>query len=204
MPGANLFVAAGAAIGAGVGAAAGFGISRMTARRAAPPSEPDRSPAATPLEGPEEPDGGPKALPSPQPASAAKHVVFDVGTYYLTTNSEFYTPLDRFYNMLQFKEERIAFADIVVAIDGILGMEILLNARNPITAAQIPKVAQRARNKAKQALYAIIDFSDERRPSPTKKSTMRDLAESMLKVIDEIILQMHTTIAAEPITEQKA
>ena len=131
-----------------------------------------------------------------------KHDIYGIGTHYLTSNSEFYTPLTRFHDFLQFKEEREAFADLVVAIDGILGMEILLNARTPMTAAQIPTVAQRARNMARLALKAIIDFSQEQRPSATKQSTMKSVGTSILTVIDEIITGMYRTIAAEPITER--
>lgn len=202
----NIFVAAGAVVGAGVGAAAGFGLSRVARRKAAVPGTPkveelpddddDARQPGTPAA------GTPKALPSPSPTKAGKHTVFDTASHYLTTNSEFYTPLDRFYNMLQFKEEREAFGEIVVAVDGLMGMEILLNARSPVTAAKIPSVAQRARNKAKQAFAAIVEFSHEQRPSQTKRSTMQELADSMLKIMDEIITAMHQTIAAAPITER--
>ena len=191
---------------------------------AQPSAEPDAQPSAEPNAQPSaEPDtqpssGGagkpsdasispPATAPPPEPTVAtpkkSKHTVFDSGTYYLTPNSEFFTPLSRFYNLMQFQEEREAFKNVIVAIDGILGMEILLNARAPVTAAQIPGVAQRARNQAKQALQAIIDFSHEQRPSETKRGSMKELGNSLLTVIDEIIADMHKTIAAAPITDAR-
>ena len=105
--------------------------------------------------------------------------------------------------MLQFKEERDAFAEVIMCIDNLLGMEILLNARTPVVGTKIPNVAQRARNRAKAALAAIMAFSNEKRPSTTKLSTMQSISDGLVETVDEIIKGMHTTIAAAPIIEKQ-
>ena len=204
----SVCVGIGAMLGLGFGAATGYGVSRVL-RKQQPPIE-------TPLPELTEGDAA-ETTPSnvqspelkkvsgtdaPKPVGKGTHVLFETTTHYLTRNSEFFAPLDRFYQMLQFKEEKDAFVSVVTALDNLLGMETLLNARTPVAAAAIPSLAQRTRNKIKAGLHIIVQFSDEKRPSPTKKGAMQSIVDDMLKTIDEIIKGLHQTIAAAPMTNR--
>jgi len=190
-----MFVGAGAAVGLAVGSLAGFGVSRIVQnhRRRQPPSAP--AIADTP---------GAAKPPADRPMAAAAqskgaHEVFSVKTHYLTRNSEFYTPLDRFATFLQFAEERASFQRVIEAIDNLLGMEVLLNTQDPVSATAIPVVAQKARNQAKELLTSIVQFSQEQRPSPSKKKDMETIRDEMTQIMDEILQGMHQTIAAVPV-----
>lgn len=207
--GASVCIGIGAMLGLGVGAATGYGVSRALKKQ--------HTQVKTPLpeltdedasnidfsatQSPAEPEKVAEA-DAPKPGKEGTHDLFGTTTHYLTRNSEFFAPLDRFYQMLQFKEEKDAFVSVVTSLDNLLGMEILLNARTPVAAAAIPSLAQRTRNKIKAGLRIIVQFSDEKRPSPTKKGAMQSIVDDMLKTIDEIIKGLHRTIAAAPMTSR--
>ena len=197
MSGAVLYAGIGAAVGAIIGGGSGFGLyqSRRTISKSKEtPKE---------IEAPQEESTLPAKAISPAKAASSKkarHSVFETKTHYLTTNSEFYSPLDRFYTFLQFKEERAAFSRLIEHIDDLLGMEMMLMARNPVSKAAMPTIAQNLRNKAVQLMQDIIAFSKEQRPSPTKEKAMEAVRQDMTRTMDEIISDMHRTVAAEPMS----
>lgn len=142
--------------------------------------------------------------PAPLPAIApptgkeATHAVFETKTRYLTTSNEFYIPLDRFHMYLMFAEEKEAFAATVAAIDDLVGLEELITARNPVMLTAIPTMGQRARNEAKRLMTAIIEFNQSQRPSQIKRGKMESLRDDLVKIMDEIVGQMHRTLATRP------
>lgn len=191
----GMFVGAGAAVGLAVGGLAGFGVSRVVQnRRRLRPASQTGTPAAPAIANA---SSATKSMAVVQPKGT--HDIFSVKTHYLTRNSEFYTPLDRFATFLQFAEERASFQRVVEAIDNLLGMEVLLNTQDPISATAIPVVAQKARNQAKELLTSIVQFSQEQRPSPSKKKDMETIRDEMTQIMDEILQGMHQTIAAVPV-----
>jgi len=135
-------------------------------------------------------------------AKPAKHEVFEVPTHYLSEANEFFIPLDRFHMYIMFQEERPLFAQLVEAIDNIVGLDEMLTARTPVARSAIPVIAQTARNRASKLMRVIIDFNHERRPSKIKKEKMETLRTDIVKILDEIIVGMHTTLAQRPIGQR--
>lgn len=211
---AGYCIGVGAMLGLGAGAAAGYGVSRVISKEKphvpAIEAEQDEKEASVlePLVGNADAPSNTEASPTPkidQPSASAKgktHNIFDTTTHYLTQNSEFFTPLDRLSQYLQFKEEKDTLSVVVRDLDCILGMEILLNTRTPVAAVAIPSIAQKTRNRVKASLGVIVQFSNEERPSETKRGSMQEIADDIMKTVDEIIQGLHQTVAAAPITEQ--
>lgn len=133
------------------------------------------------------------------PTLKSKFEVFDTKTYYFNTTNEFYTILLGFEKFLQFEEEREGFRAVIGHIDNMLGMEILLGTRMPVGALAFPTMAQSARNAVVNIMRDIVTFSDEQRPSPTKKKDMTTIIKNVTKILDEIILNMHKKLAAKPL-----
>lgn len=192
-----LFLGAGAGAGALVGAAAGFFLHKQKKTK---PKTAEKVPA---LEG-----AGSKSAVSAVPAvksssKAAPREIFGVQVKYLTTSNEFYTTLARFETYLQFKAERQTFKTVVEHIDNLLGMDALLHGRTPVAKAALPNLAETARRKVMHALNDIIDFSNEERPSPTKKENMTTIKEEINEALLAIVKDMNRALAAQPIVIKK-
>jgi len=136
---------------------------------------------------------------SPARSPKGKFEVFGAKTRYFNQNHDFFTLMKRLENYLQFKEEREAYTRVAEHIDNLLGMENLLNAREPISKSSLPTVAQSARNSALRLLTDIVKFSDKQRPSPTKRETMTTIVEEIQAAMDDVILDMQKVLAAKPV-----
>lgn len=217
----------GAAVGGIIGVAAGWGVGVLVQKKrlAAQPTDDQEDAGPIPIHfvpptarAPEAPTSpvAPTALPvpalpaapatlsSPPKGKVAEHEFFDTKTRYLTTSNEFYVPLDRFYMYLMFDEEKEAFKQLVSAIDDLVGLEEMITARKPVMITAIPTLAQRARNEAKRLMEVIIAFNDSARPSSIKKAKMETLKTDIVLIMDEIVVQTHTTLAARPVGGQVA
>lgn len=200
-----VYVGIGAAAGAAIGGAAGFVIRRQL-KGVSKKKVPAVSPAA-PSMAPSVTGNAPAALPAPvenKKAESKKGAkpgleLFGVKVTYLTSSSEFYTMLVRFETYLQFATERDSFKAVVENIDNLIGLEALLHGRNPISKAALPNVAETARRKILQILTDIIEFSNEERPSPTKKETMVGIRDEINNNMLEIVKDMNRALAAMPV-----
>lgn len=191
----HMFLGAGAGVGALVGAGAGYFLHQqkhLTKKGAAVlPNAANKAPEAL------------TSTPS-KPKTTTKGKVaqelFGVQVTNLTTSSEFYTMLVRFETYLQFKEEREMFKFAVEHVDNLLAMDALLHGRNPVARAALPNLAETARRKVIRALNDIIDFSNEERPSPTKKENMTTIKDEINNELLAIVKDMNRALAAQPIT----
>jgi hypothetical protein len=193
-----LYVGIGTGVGAAIGGAAGFVLRRHKTKSkpkaaapkvvGSPPPVVSAAPALTAA------PAAPKST-----SKGASKMLFDVKVTYFTTSSEFYTMLVRFENYLQFATERDSFKAVVENIDNLLGLETLLHGRNPISKAAMPNLAENARRKILQILKDIIAFSDEQRPSPTKKEAMNTIKDEINNNMLEIVKDMNRALAAMPV-----
>ena len=192
-----LRVVAGSAIGAMGGGGVGLATKKKKPKSvgaADPNASQDDQPPADPAQAPPL-DTAPKLTPH---APAARYEVFGVPTHYMTTSNELYTTMDRFYNLLQFAEEQRSFERVITHLDHLLGMEIMLATRVPVARNAIPSLAHRVVRGATKTLDAIVQFSQEKRPSATKLATLTSIRTELVEALDEIVTSMHRTLAAEP------
>lgn len=188
-----IFLGAGAGVGALVGAAAGYAVHRQKQGKPKPPT--------AKLEPEPKDSKAPAAPTSSSKSSTTKSAreLFGAKVKYLTTSSEFYTMLVRFENYLQFKTERASFVTAVEHVDNLLGMDALLNGHKPIAKAALPNLAEVARRKVLAALNDIIAYSDQERPSPTKKESMTSIKDEINEALLSIVKDMNRALAAQPI-----
>jgi hypothetical protein len=197
-------------VGGGLGALVGTGIGYMLDRWAGPkPDAPKDAKAALAPNAENPPPStvrtgspAPSKLSLAKPTKPAPHEVFGVSTFYLTTSNELFVPLTQFELLLQFKEEREAFSEAIAAIDDIFGFESLLLTKNPLSNIQLPILAQVARNRVRQLLQNIVDFSNEQRPSPTKKKSMEGYVQTVLQNLDGVLTHMHRQHAATTVYDE--
>ena len=146
----------------------------------------------------------PKQTTSPKEAKSIKQStpqteeLFGVKVTYLLSSNEFYTMLVRFENYLQFATERDSLKSAVQDMDNFLGMETLLHGRDPISKAAIPALAELARRKVIDVLNNIVEFSNEQRPSSTKKEAMNGIKNEINENMLAIVKDMNRALAALP------
>lgn len=179
----------------------------------APPLSPARTPepatttseAVTFPKRPSVEDPPPATTTASPPAVAkkrkGKHTVFDINTHYFTTNTEFYVMLSRFYEYVMFPEEKEAFAVAVQRIDNLLGLDILIHAREPMSKAAIPSIAQSNRNEALRQLKWIVENQNEQRPSTTKHEAMTTMLTDITTAMDQIVNDMSRLVALQPVRD---
>jgi hypothetical protein len=186
-------------IGAGLGAV--FGAAGYMAKGKLKPSK-KSSPATSAITSTTSTPAVTTATTTNLKSSARQ--LFGADVRYLLPSSEFYTMLVRFENYLQFATEREALKSAVEHIDNFVGMEALLHGRNPIAKAALPTLAESARRKILQILNDMIEFSNEERPSATKKEAMAAIKDEINQAMLAIVKDMNRALAALPMyTKQK-
>lgn len=177
------FVAIGAGVGAILGSGAGFGAWKISNKKRGIKPKPNEQIVD-------------KSVKEPSiPKRSSKFKIFGFDTYYLSHSNNFYSELLSLNQYLQFEEEKEVFGNIIAHIDNLLGLDYMLTTQEPITKEKIPSFAQSARNSTKKCLDVIIKFSDEKRPSPTKKKSMTEVANGIVDMMDDMIKNMHRMVA---------
>lgn len=181
----------GAMLGSGAGATA-YTIKKKKQRT--PPEPPAMAESAI-AEPPEEGRRNPRPV---------RHEVFGVPTRYFTSNSEFYVPLTRLEEYLQWDPETALFQAIVARIDVFIGQHLLLASGKSVSGVAIPVEAQKIRNDVMRALREIVDFSDAERKSTMKRAAMTELVSEIQKLLDGNITNMHRVVASRPLRASPA
>lgn len=191
-----------AGIGAGVGAICG-GVAGYVFNKKSTTGTKKTTPITAKASSPKE-AMDPKQTTSPKEAKSIKQStpqteeLFGVKVTYLLSSNEFYTMLVRFENYLQFATERDSLKSAVQDMDNFLGMETLLHGRDPISKAAIPALAELARRKVIDVLNNIVEFSNEQRPSSTKKEAMNGIKNEINENMLAIVKDMNRALAALP------
>jgi hypothetical protein len=84
---------------------------------------------------------------------------------------------------------------VVAHVDNLLGLDVLMHARSPLSRAAIPAVAQANLNEAKRHLEWIVDNNEKERHAPTKLATMTTIKDDALQNMTEIVQNMHRLVA---------
>jgi len=138
---------------------------------------------------------------NPRPA---KHQMFGVPTRYFTSGSEFYVPLTRLEEYLQWDPETALFQAIVSRIDVFVGQHLLLASGKAISGIAIPVEAQKIRNDIIRALSEIVEFSHTERKAEMKRTAMLELVDEIKKLLDGNIANMHKVVASRPLRASPA
>lgn len=200
-----LYAGIGAGVGAICGGVAGYVFNKKSttgAKKTTPITAKASSPkgSSSPKEAtdPKEAATSPKEAKSIKQSTPQTEELFGVKVTYLLSSNEFYTMLVRFENYLQFATERDSLKSAVQDMDNFLGMETLLHGRDPISKAAIPALAELARRKVIDVLNNIVEFSNEQRPSSTKKEAMNGIKNEINDNMLAIVKDMNRALAALP------
>ena len=194
-----LYAGIGAGVGAICGGVAGYVFNKKSTTGAKKTTPITAKASSSPKEAMD-----PKQTTSPKEAKSIKQStpqteeLFGVKVTYLLSSNEFYTMLVRFENYLQFATERDSLKSAVQDMDNFLGMETLLHGRDPISKAAIPALAELARRKVIDVLNNIVEFSNEQRPSSTKKEAMNGIKNEINENMLAIVKDMNRALAALP------
>ena len=194
-----LYAGIGAGVGAICGGVAGYVFNKKSTTGAKKTTPITAKASSSPKEAMD-----PKQTTSPKEAKSIKQStpqteeLFGVKVTYLLSSNEFYTMLVRFENYLQFATERDSLKSAVQDMDNFLGMETLLQGRDPISKAAIPALAELARRKVIDVLNNIVEFSNEQRPSSTKKEAMNGIKNEINENMLAIVKDMNRALAALP------
>lgn len=195
-----IFIGVGAGVGAVLGAAGFVAKSKLKGKPKSKALPAPSSGTASSGKASNEPAGTTTTV-STGAVSMAKsgtRQFFGADVRYLLPSSEFYTMLVRFENYLQFATEREALKSAVEHIDNFVGMEALLHGRNPIAKAALPTLAESARRKILQIFNDMVEFSNEERPSATKKEAMAAIKDEINQAMIAIVKDMNRALAALP------
>lgn len=134
---------------------------------------------------------------TPKPRGVeAKYTVLGTKTRYLTERHIVHNPLHQLSTYLLKEAERDMFCQAVADIDNILCLQTLLSNGQTGSVAGIPGAAMSFNVRAQRLLLAIVDYSHETMPSKTKREQMFNVVADIVKILDDLLHNMHRALAA--------
>lgn len=194
----------GSLMGGGVGVGAGLLMRRKKRGGGAKDAKKATAAAVTETKAPA-PSGPSSAAPNtdpvPQGNLKTRYEVLGTATRFLSTgNAEWYTPLLRFEEMLQWDVERTELAKAIYHFDRAIGLQGLVSRKeSSIPRPTLPSVAAEAVARGLATLKVIVDFSHEQRPSSLKRESMMAIVKELEQTGDLLLENMERAVAALPL-----